>query len=117
MVVPRPEGWHGKADECPLGFGLVEPFCGYVDWFTFVPLLSSDLTYYKPDEIELQKGEYIRIIGGKLDGVKGQLVRIKGKRAKQLVVTIPDILSVATVCVEPEYIQRLSKEEFIQENQ
>ena len=87
---------------------------------SFIKVVShndEDLTYYKPDEIELQKGEYIRIIGGKFDGVKGQLVRIKGKRAKQLVFTIPGILSVATVCVEPEYIQRLSKEEFIQENQ
>lgn len=87
---------------------------------SFIKIVShndEDLTYYKPDEIELRKGEYIRIIGGKFDGVKGQLVRVKGKRAKQLVVTIPGILSVATVCVEPEYIQRLSKEEFIQENQ
>lgn len=87
---------------------------------SFIKVVSDydkDLVYYRPNEIELSKGEYIKIVGGEFDGVKGQLLRVKGKRAKQLVVSIPGILSVATVCVEPEYIQKISKEEFVQEKQ
>jgi hypothetical protein len=39
---------------------------------------------------------------------------VQGKRAKHLVVTIPGVMSAATMCVEPEYIQKISKEEFLE---
>ncbi len=75
---------------------------------------ENDLTYFKPDEISLSQGDYVKMIGGKFDGVVGQLVRVQGKRSKHLVVTIPGVMSAATMCIEPEYIQKISKEEFLE---
>lgn len=75
---------------------------------------ENDLIYFKPDEISLSQGDYVKIIGGRFDGIIGQFVRVQGKRAKHLVVTIPGVMSAATMCVEPEYIQKISKEEFLE---
>jgi transcription antitermination factor NusG len=69
---------------------------------------DADLTYYRPEEIELDKGTRIRIIGGTFDGAQGILVRIKGKRGKRLVVQIPELMAIATTYIEPEFIQILS---------
>lgn len=68
---------------------------------------DADLTYYRPEEIELDKGTRIRIIGGTFDGAQGILVRIKGKRGKRLVVQIPELMAIATTYIEPEFIQIL----------
>ena len=75
---------------------------------------EADLVYYRPDELNLSKGDYVRIIGGAFNGAKGQLVKIDGKRNKRFVVTIPNILS-ATVDLKPEFIQKITKEEFYSE--
>lgn len=75
---------------------------------------EADLVYYRPEELNLSKGDYVRIIGGAFNGAKGQLIKIDGKRNKRFVVTIPNILS-ATVYLEPEFMQKITKEEFIKE--
>ena len=75
---------------------------------------EADLVYYRPDELNLSKGDYVRIIGGTLNGAKGQLVKIDGKRNRRFVVTIPNILS-ATIDLKPEFIQKITKEEFYNE--
>ena len=49
-----------------------------------------------------------------MNGAKGQLVKIDGKRNKRFVVTIPNILS-ATIDLKPEFIQKITKEEFYNE--
>lgn len=72
---------------------------------------EADLVYYRPEELNLSKGDYVRIIGGAFNGAKGQLIKIDGKRNKRFVVTIPNILS-ATVYLEPEFMQKITKEEF-----
>ena len=46
----------------------------------------------------------VRIIGGLLDGQTGTLVTTRGSKTKRLLVELPALL-VASVEVEPEYIQ------------
>ena len=70
---------------------------------------DEELTYYKPEEVELKKGDYVRIIGGKFNGAEGQLLRLKGKRGKRLVVRIPQIMAVAATYIEPEFIQVIKR--------
>lgn len=55
----------------------------------------EELIYYTPDEVNLQEGQAIRIIGGEFDGVEGYFVKIKGKRNKRVVVHLPGLVSVA----------------------
>lgn len=67
------------------------------------------VTYFRPDEVSLAKGDCIRIHGGAFDGVEGVLVKVKGKREKQLVVSIPD-LAVAAVSVKPDVVEVVSQQ-------
>ena len=67
---------------------------------------EKSLTFYKPEEINLKKGEMVRVHGGKFDGIEGTFVRIKGKRSRQLVVLIPRLLA-ASIEVEPDLIERI----------
>lgn len=65
---------------------------------------TSRPLYFSPDEINLAKGTRIRIIGGPLNGCEGILLKVSGARAKRLVVSIQDTLSVAAE-VSPDLIE------------
>lgn len=65
---------------------------------------GEHITYYEPGEIQLRPGDRIRVNGGLYDGREGVIMRVKGKRKKQLVVSIPGIL-IASVEMEPELVE------------
>ena len=65
---------------------------------------EAHITYFRPDEINLQAGDKIRVKGGIYDGKVGIVMRIKGKRNKHLVVQIPGML-VAAIEMEPELVE------------
>lgn len=66
--------------------------------------VEENLTYFQPNEIKLRVGDKIRVHGGIFDGVEGVLMRVPGKRNKQLVVSIPEISAVA-VSLSPEVVE------------
>lgn len=70
---------------------------------------GEKITYFKPDEIQLQVGDKIRVNGGLYDGREGVILRIKGKRRRQLVVSIPGVIY-AAVEMEPELIELATPE-------
>lgn len=55
----------------------------------------EELTYLKPEEINIEKGTKVRIHGGTFDGTEGVFVKIKGKRNRRVVVLIEGIAAVA----------------------
>lgn len=66
---------------------------------------SADTRYYMPEEVlPTMCGRRIRIVGGPMDGYEGNLLKVRGARAKRLLVTLPGLIS-AAVEVGPEYIQ------------
>lgn len=67
------------------------------------------VSYFHPDELQLNKGDRICIHGGAFDGVEGILIKVKGKREKQLVVSIPG-LAVAAVSVKPDVVEIVSQQ-------
>jgi transcription antitermination factor NusG len=71
---------------------------------------GENITYYNPDEIQLQVGDKIRVNGGLYDGREGVILRIKGKRRRQLVVSIPGVIY-AAVEMEPELIELATPQE------
>ena len=71
---------------------------------------GEKITYFKPDEIQLQVGDKIRVNGGLYDGCEGVILRIKGKRRRQLVVSIPGVIY-AAVEMEPELIELATTEQ------
>ena len=68
---------------------------------------GEKILYFNPEEIQLREGDKIRVNGGPYDGREGYIMRVKGKRRKQLVVSIPGIVF-AAVEMEPELIELVS---------
>ena len=60
--------------------------------------------YYKPEEIDVRKGTRVCIHGGKLDGVKGMFMRVKGKRNRRVVVMLEGIMGISAE-VHPDLIE------------
>ena len=60
--------------------------------------------YYKPEEIDVRKGTRVCIHGGKLDGVKGVFMRVKGKRNRRVVVMLEGIMGISAE-VHPDLIE------------
>ena len=63
--------------------------------------------YYKPEEIDVRKGTRVCIHGGKLDGVKGVFMRVKGKRNRRVVVMLEGIMGISAE-VHPDLIEVIS---------
>lgn len=57
------------------------------------------------DTHDIEKGDFVRIIGGTFKGVEGVLETHKGKVGGKVVVSISHLVSVKTLDIEPEYIQ------------
>ena len=65
--------------------------------------------YYLPEELTPEMvGRAVRIIGGPLDGYEGRLLRLRGARAKRVIVELPNLIALA-VEVRPEFIQLISE--------
>ncbi|MBR5298270.1 MAG: UpxY family transcription antiterminator [Parabacteroides sp.] len=56
--------------------------------------LNEHLVYLAPDEVNLEKGTPVRIVGSTFDGVEGTFVRVKNKRKKQVVVQVQGVAAV-----------------------
>lgn len=78
------------------------------DFICFTQQNEQSVTYFHPNEVNLNKGDHIIIHGGAFDGVEGILLKVKGKREKQMMVSIPGIIT-AAVCIKPEMVELLSR--------
>ena len=65
---------------------------------------GEHVTYFSAEEIRLRPGDKIRINGGMFDGREGMIMRVKGKRKKQFVVSIPGVVY-AAVELEQDLIE------------
>jgi transcription antitermination factor NusG len=64
---------------------------------------KEQVVYLSNDEVSLRKGVKVRITGGIFTGVEGIFMRIKGD--KRLVVSIPNLFSVATAYIPSCHVQ------------
>jgi len=65
---------------------------------------EKEVTFYRPDQINIEKGKKVRVHGGTFDKLEGIYVKVAKKRNKQFVVIIPEILAASTT-VDPEYLE------------
>ena len=68
---------------------------------------EENISYYNPDELDLQKGRRVRIHGGKLNGVTGIFMQVQGRRNRRVVVLLGGIMAVAAE-VHPDLIEVIS---------
>lgn len=69
---------------------------------------GAKLTYYKPEELRLARGEKVKIMDGPFEGITGIIQRLPHKRGQYLVVSLPDV-AIAAVSIKPNYIKPLSE--------
>ena len=59
------------------------------NFISFVDNCNSEINFFRPDEITLEKGTKVRLTGGDMDGVECYLTRFKGKRKKYWLYLFP----------------------------
>jgi transcription antitermination factor NusG len=67
---------------------------------------KEQVIYLSNDEVNFRKGVRVRITGGVFAGVEGVFMRIKGD--KRLVVSIPNLFSVATAYIPSQFVQTIN---------
>ncbi len=91
----------GKQADC-----LIVPVKAMED-FIRVAESNENSRIFMPGEIQLTKGQRIRMIGGVLDGVEGYFVKQKGCRRKTLVVMLDGFFGISAE-VEPDMIELIN---------
>lgn len=71
--------------------------------------MADEIIYFTPEEVDLSKGDRVRIIGGTFDGMEGHFIKVTGKRNRRFVVTIPQMLMASTANIEPKFIKIIEK--------
>lgn len=69
--------------------------------------LNEELVYLAPDEIDLEQGTPVRIIGSIFDGIEGTFVKVKKSRKKRVVVMVQGIAAVMLAEFTDGYLQVL----------
>ena len=90
-----------------LGTGKIIVICEkeMQHFITVAGCVQERIIYLSNTEIDLSKGKRVRITDGVFAGLEGVFMRIKG--SKRVVVSLPDLFSVATACIPIEHIQVL----------
>ena len=65
---------------------------------------EQEVVFYRPDQIQVEKGQRVRVHGGTFDKLEGIVVKVEKKRSKQFVVLVPEVLA-APIKVDPEYLE------------
>lgn len=68
---------------------------------------EEEITFYRPEEINIKKGCKVKVHGGIFDGLEGTLMKVKGKRSKRIVVLIENVVAVAATEIQPDLIEIL----------
>ena len=87
---------------------LIVPDNQMDDFIRVSSSMEKSVRYHKPEELDVDKGTHVRVLGGPFDGVEGTFMKVQGRRSKQVVVIIPDVMAVS-VEVEPDLIEVLDK--------
>lgn len=78
-------------------------------FITVCDTYDDHLVYLSPDEIKLDAGTSVRIIGSMFDGVEGIFVKVAGSRKKKVVVLVQGIAAVMVAQFTDGYLQVLDK--------
>jgi len=87
---------------------IVVPDAQMRNFMAVVGAVEEPVIYLSNEAIRLKAGTKVRIIGGAFEGVEGIFMRIQGH--KRVVVSLPNLFSVATTFVPLEYILPLELE-------
>lgn len=76
-------------------------------FITITNACNKDITYLRPEEIDIKKGTKVRVHGGIFDGTTGHFVKVQGKRSRRVVLLIEGITAVALTEISTDFIEVL----------
>jgi transcription antitermination factor NusG len=82
---------------------VVVPSVQMRHFMTVVGAVEEPIIYLSNEEVDLAKGTRVQITGGTFEGVEGIFMKIKG--SSRVVVSLPNLLSVATAFIPTRFIQ------------
>jgi transcription antitermination factor NusG len=72
-----------------------------------IELYNEKVPFFKPHEVDMTKGDIVRIIAGPLKGIEGILISEQGKDGGRVLVNIDDVVAIPTVSIQPEWLEIL----------
>ena len=68
---------------------------------------QEQTTYICPDEVNLCKGDYVKITGGPFEGVEGIYMRVNNKKQRCVVIKLDGIAAVATASIPKIMVEKI----------
>ena len=66
---------------------------------------NEEITYLRPEELDIRQGTKVRVHGGVFDGTEGYFVKVQGKRSRRVVILIEGITAVALTEISTDFIE------------
>lgn len=77
------------------------------DFIAVAGTVEEQVMYLSPSEVEMKKGDRVRVVGGIWSGVEGRFVRVK--RGLRVVVEIKGVMAVATASLHPSMVRKIEE--------
>lgn len=84
---------------------IVVPEKQMTQFMSVCETLDESLLYMTPDEISLEEGTPVRIVGGEFDGIEATFVRVNKGRKKKVVVLVQGVAAVMLTELSEGYLQ------------
>ena len=84
---------------------IVVPEKQMTQFMSVCETLDESLLYMTPDEVSLEEGTPVRIVGGEFDGIEATFVRVNKGRKKKVVVLVQGVAAVMLTELSEGYLQ------------
>jgi transcription antitermination factor NusG len=84
---------------------MIVPSAEMKNFIAVVGAVEEPIIYLSNEDVKIRQGTKVRIIGGVFEGVEGIFMRLQGH--KRVVVSLPNLFSVATAFVPLEFLLSL----------
>lgn len=96
-----------RTDERGIHMKVTVPYEQMKNFIAIAGTSEERVLYLPCSEVDLVRGDRVRITGGTFEGVEGIYQRIKGVRDKQVVVCIEGVVAVATATVPAYLVEKI----------
>lgn len=75
------------------------------DFITVSSQPDENKIYFDLNEVKIVEGTKVRLHGGPLDGIEGKFVKLSGKRDRQVVIQVGNLVAVAVSVAKTDYLE------------
>lgn len=68
---------------------------------------NDQFIFLKASDVDLAKGDRVRVTGGEFEGQIGTFMRVKGAKEKRVVIAIPGVMVVAIAAIHPSLVEKV----------